>query len=267
MSASTRPEIDPAIFGDIDQDILPAWYEFFETRSIESRNTIITRFMPFIWKLAWSFKTRIQRGVEVGDLAAFGVLGMIDALESFDPYNGLYFRNWARRRIVGAMIDGIRQLDPLPVRLIEKDKAVRGAVAPLEQDLGREPTRKELAAEMGVTVERLETILVYLDRMNVAYLGSVRADSESGELTIGDSLAYDAAIGEAQEHEETIREIWAVVATLSPRKQRAMDLYYRQGMTPAEVGDELGCGKRNVFYLIRESLKRCRAELQGLKVA
>lgn len=191
------------------------WREWTETRSLDVRNRLAEAYLPWLRKVVENYATKLARNsvLQLDDYVQFGVLGMLDAMERFDPSQGYKFKTFALLRIRGAIVDGIRRADWVP-------RSER-------RQLADDPERRE------VTVGRLP--------MRVSQdTGKEDADVADQQLPpVDDRLMAES--------------IWQEYLTGLPQRDRLMLLlYYREGLTMKQVAAELGVSESRISQLITE---------------
>jgi len=222
--------------------------------SIEDRNRLITEHYPMVRKVAYRMARRLPRCVDVDDLINIGVLGLIEAVERFEPTRAQSFSAYARIRVQGAMVDEMRKNDWVPRSVRDRSARLQRARRALEDDLGRKPTREETARFLQVSPERLDELERTAD---VRVLVSTEEGSDD-EGTISDKLAD---LGQ-QPVDETVRRgqvsvrVRDVVAALPERERIIVQRYYFEECTFREIANELGVTESRVSQLHTRLKKR-----------
>src|SRR5947207_8275041 len=151
------------------------WHEYKDGGSQAARDQLIVHFSPLVKYVASRVATGLPASVEQGDLVSYGIFGLIDALEKFDPAREIKFETYAIPRIRGAIIDELRSLDWVPRSVRFKAREVEKAYAELEANLKRAPSDAEIAAHLGVSLPELHEILTQISFVTVAALEEVVA--------------------------------------------------------------------------------------------
>src|SRR5215207_7944830 len=133
----------------------------------EVRDRLVMEHVGLVKTLAQRLAQRLPSQVEISDLISVGVLGLIDAAARYKPTLGVPFDAFARRRVQGAMLDSLRELDWVPRSLRRMRRDVDSAVGSLRRKLAREPEEKEIAAEMGVSMAEYEKTLEQLRMLDI----------------------------------------------------------------------------------------------------
>src|SRR6202165_5944821 len=136
------------------------WAEFVATRRSQLRDELITEYAPLVRFMVSRLGIPPTTLLEADDLISYGLIGLINAIDRFDPSRGVRFEAFATARIRGSVIDQLRVLNWLPRSAVSRVRQIEATLASLEQLLGRPPTEKEAATEIGVSVERYRQLLL-----------------------------------------------------------------------------------------------------------
>jgi RNA polymerase sigma factor for flagellar operon FliA len=145
------------------------------------RDTLITRYSPLVKDCAGRVAVNLPKSVDEGDLVGYGTLGLIDAIERFDPQRGVKFETYAIARIRGSMIDGLRSMDWVPVSVRHRNRNLEKVVRDLENELGRSATDEEIAAELGITTAEYGQRVQDMAGSAILSLEDVWGNPEEGE--------------------------------------------------------------------------------------
>ncbi len=226
--------MEEAAFADIGD----LWNEYKFTGDLEIRNRLVLQYSPLVKYVAGRVRSGLPRSVDPADLVSDGVLGLMDAIEKFEPERGLQFQTYAVPRIRGAIIDGIRAVDWVPRSVRRQLRAVDLARTDLEQRLSRTPTEEELAAELQMTIAALREIC---ERAN--FLGEDDVDDLEAITDV------EPGFTEALEDEETRALMMAAVHQLPERDKIIIAMYFFEGLTLGEIGLVLGVTESRVCQL------------------
>jgi RNA polymerase sigma factor for flagellar operon FliA len=224
-----------------------------------ARDALVMSHVGLVKSLAGRLARRLPPQVEVSELIGVGVLGLIDAASRFKPSLGVPFDAFARRRIHGAMLDALRDLDWAPRSVRKMGRTMDGTMARLRHELGREPEEKEIATALNVSETEYGRIL---DQLKTAELAVVRqATSEDGTSSL--EVAVDPGEGPYQRLErKELRELLADAITELPERERhILALYYHEELTLAEIGEVIGVGESRVSQLRTQAIGRLRSRL------
>jgi RNA polymerase sigma factor FliA len=241
------------------------WREYKRTHQRRLRDELIVRYSSLVDFVA----ARVARGVppmiEHADLVSYGVFGLIDAIEKFDPERHIKFETYAVSRIKGAVIDELRSVDWVPRSVRAKARLVERAFSELQGTLLRSPTDFELASDIGISDVALRKISAETFFVGVVALDEVISGRPGdGGTTLGQTLA-DRREGPvaAFELEETNRGLVRAINCLGERERRVLSLYYYRGMTLAEIGRVLGVTESRVCQIHGTAIGHLRGRIQS----
>src|SRR5437762_5822234 len=155
------------------------WRDYRRTRDQHLRDRLIVNYAPLVKYVAGRLGSGLPAHVDEGDLVSYGLLGLIGAIERYDPGRDIKFETFAMSRIKGAIIDELRALDWVPRSVRSRAREIERAIAELESKLGRAPTDEEISAKIGITGEELDDPLTDIARSSIAALDELW--SVSGE--------------------------------------------------------------------------------------
>src|ERR1700730_1252790 len=227
------------------------------------RERLLNENLPEVRYTARRIHDRLPSHVPFEDLVHAGILGLIDAVDKFDPGKNVQLKSYARFRICGAILDSLRQMDWSPRNLRRQARRIEEAHREIAAELGRAPSEPELAARLGLPLEEFQRLLGELRGLD---LGSLQAHSEENG---GDDVAAAVAIRpEEDPFQLTLRsEMRALVAQaieqLDERERQVLGLYYLEELTMKEVGVLLEIGESRVSQIHPAALIRLRSRLHG----
>ena len=239
------------------------WANYKITRSRELRDKLIIQYSPLVKYVAGRVGVGLPRNVEQSDLVSFGVFGLIDAIEKFDPERGYKFETYAIARIKGAILDELRSIDWVPRSVRSKARVLERAMAQLEAQHHRSPTDQEVAHEMGVSEQQLQTTLSQISFVGVAALDEMLSSGDRGEnVTLGDTVA-DTGDGPMGVYEvEEMRQILAQSINRMPEREKiVLTLYYYEGLTLAEIGRVLSVTESRVCQIHTKAVLQLRSRI------
>ncbi|MEZ5167163.1 MAG: RNA polymerase sigma factor WhiG [Acidimicrobiales bacterium] len=241
------------------------WAEYKTSRARELRDKLIIQYSPLVKYVAGRVGVGLPRNVEQSDLISFGVFGLIDAIEKFDPGRGYKFETYAIARIKGAILDELRSIDWVPRSVRSKARTLERAMAKLEAEHHRAPTDDEVADEMGVSPQQLQTMLSQISFVGVAALDEMLSVGDRGEsVSLGDTVA-DSGAGPVGVYEvEEMRQILAESINRMPEREKVvLTLYYYEGLTLAEIGRVLGVTESRVCQIHTKAVLQLRSRISA----
>jgi RNA polymerase sigma factor for flagellar operon FliA len=226
------------------------------------RDRLVMEHVSLVKTLAQRLAQRLPSQVEVSDLVSVGVLGLIDAAARYKPTLGVPFDAFARRRVQGAMLDSLRDLDWAPRSLRRLRRDVDAAVASARRRLGREPEEADIAAEMSLTRAEYERALEQLRTLEIGAVRSLDSVSEDGLSHL--EVCVDPGEGaSAQLERKELREhLGRAIQQLPERERQILSLYFEEELTLAEIGQVIGVGESRVSQLRSLALSRLRVSLR-----
>ncbi|NLC77865.1 MAG: FliA/WhiG family RNA polymerase sigma factor [Clostridia bacterium] len=229
-----------------------------------SREQMITEYLPLVKYVAGRIPAKLPNHLDREDLISYGVLGLIDAIEKFDPGRGIKFETYASQRIRGAILDALRQNSWAPRSVMDKLRRVNKAYKSCE-GLEREPSEKEVAALAEMSIEELRLVLAEVNRLGMDSLEQFLTDQPEDNFRLGDTLAdRDSPNPETVYiYKETRERLAAALERLSERDYLVLSLYYYEGLTLKEIGAILDVSESRVSQLHARALIRLRHELEG----
>ncbi|MGC8463412.1 MAG: RNA polymerase sigma factor WhiG [Acidimicrobiales bacterium] len=245
------------------QGIDRLWAEYKQTGERALRDQLIVHYAPVVKYVAGRVSVGLPRHVDESDLASYGIIGLIDAIERFDPVRNVKFETYAIPRIKGAIIDELRSIDWVPRSVRAKARAVEQSYAKLEATLHRTPTDAEVAADLDMTDAEFQNVLRQISFVGVVALDEVfRGGERSDRSTLGDNLP-DAGAGPMVTFEvkETKEALVRAIAQMGEREKTVLTLYYYEGLTLAEIGQILGVTESRVCQIHTKAVLQLRAKL------
>jgi RNA polymerase sigma factor for flagellar operon FliA len=240
------------------------WSRFKATGEQSVRDQLILHYSPLVKYVAGRVAVGLPQNVEQSDLVSYGIFGLIDAIEKFDPSRGYKFETYAIARIKGSILDELRSIDWVPRSVRAKAREIERAIAKLESELHRSPSDEELARELGIDEQQLQQSL-----SRISFVGLVALDEmlsvggERGEsITLGDTIA-DSGEGPVAKYEvEEMRHILAQAINRMPEREKiVLTLYYYEGLTLAEIGQVLGVTESRVCQIHTKAILQMRSRL------
>jgi len=246
------------------QSVEELWAEFKSTADRSARDRLIIHYSPLVKYVAGRVAAAMPSHVDYADLVSYGILGLIDAIEKFDPSRAIKFETYGVPRIRGAILDELRSIDWVPRSVRAKARAVDSAFAKLEGTLGRSPTDRELADELDMTTADLDDILRQTSRAGLLQLDDVLfRHGGAGGQTLGDTLQDQGdAPGATIELEETRRQLAKAIQRLGDRERKVLTLYYYEGLNLAEIGEILGVTESRACQIHTKAVVHLRQRLR-----
>ena len=243
------------------------WRQYKTSGDRALRDRLILTYAPLVKYVAGKLGAWLPPHVEEGDLISYGLLGLIGAIERFEPDREIKFETYAISRIRGAMIDELRSLDWVPRSVRNRAREIERAMAELENRHKRSPSDEEVAGELGISVGEFEESLTQIARSSVVALDELWSGSGAG----GESTALIDTIEDPHAPDPNrelmqgeMRQALAQAITRLPDRERlVVTLYYYEELTLREIGEVLSVTESRVSQLHTKAILRLRVRLQG----
>lgn len=232
------------------------------------RERLLLEHMPEVRYIAKRIHNRLPPHVPFEDLVHAGVLGLLDALDRFDPSKNVKLKTFAQFRIRGAILDSLRAMDWGTRKLRKQARQVEQAHQELSSQLGRTPSEAELADWLSMSLREFQTLLGELRGLE---LGTLQPGGPRGENT-EDYCIYRPNGPEEDpffllQRSEMRSRLAEAISILDERERQVVSLYYLEELTMKEVGAVLGIGEARVSQIHSVALVRLRAQMQELLAA
>jgi RNA polymerase sigma factor FliA len=244
------------------------WLEYRETRELSIRDAIITQYAPLVKYVAGKVSVGMPASVDFDDLVGFGVFGLMDAIEKYDPEKHVKFKTYAVTRIRGAIFDELRSIDWVPRSVRQKTREVDDAVQRLESSLGRSATDEEVAKEMDMELGQYNQVLLKISGTSMLSLNDVWfAGDDNDKISIADSIESPSSLrpDSIAEREEIKRVIVESINGLPEKEKKVLVLYYYEDLTLKEIGRVLEVTESRISQLHTKAISRLRAKLTNIK--
>jgi RNA polymerase sigma factor FliA len=231
----------------------------------EERERLLLEHLPQVRYIARRIHDRLPAQVPLEDLVHAGVVGLIDAVEKFDPGKNVQLKSYAKFRIRGAILDSLRELDWSPRHLRRKARQIEQAHRDLKLRLGRMASEPELAMELGMSLEDFQHVLGELRGLDLGSLHTESTETTSDEEAIGhkpggsDKDPFFLCL-----REEMKSLVASALEDLGKKERQVVTLYYLKELTMKEVGVVLGVGESRVSQIHSVALVRLRARSEKI---
>jgi RNA polymerase sigma factor for flagellar operon FliA len=222
----------------------------------------IVEYYPLAKMIARRTHARLPKGIDLDDLVSTAVIGLIEAVERFDPKRGVAFKSYAKHRIQGAILDSLRATDWVPRAVRRRAELVDAARKSLVDALGRQPTTGELAAHLGLPIAEVQDLLQNTDTRPLLSL-DVPVDDESG-TPLADLVPDENGSPDRRFEARQLRQAAVdAIEELPERERVAIVLFYFQELSLKEVGTVLGVSESRACQLNAQGIKRLQARLRA----
>ena len=222
------------------------------------REELIMACLPYVKSSAHHLSMYAPPYQDAGDLINAGVIGLMDALERYDPAKGASFKNYAKYRVRGSIMDEIRSMDWVPYSTREKARKIGTAMKELEQNRNEAPNDEDMAEAIGISLEKYRETLLEVNRMTLSFLEETFYNGEifstSGDTDVRDP---EAEIINA----ETKTVVGNAINNLPKKERLVVTLYYYEEMTMKEIGEVLNVSESRVCQIHANAVLRLHTRL------
>ncbi|GCE47392.1 RNA polymerase sigma factor WhiG [Thermosporothrix hazakensis] len=241
------------------------WTQYMNTRRPELREELIAHYAPLARFVVGRLGIPPSSLLDTEDLIGYGMIGLINAIDRYDPSRGVRFESFATPRIRGAVIDQIRQLNWLPRSAVSRMRQVEDTLATLEQRLQRPATETEAAEAMGVSIDQYRQMLLDMSATVLsldAPLGSMAQEDDATSLS--DLLEDEQTTGPAEqvEQHELVTVLAEAIERLPEREQLLLSLYYKEELTMKEISRIMNVSESRICQLRMQAIMHLRASMQ-----
>jgi RNA polymerase sigma factor for flagellar operon FliA len=229
---------------------------------------MVLQYAPLIKYIASRLALRLPSHISLDDLISSGIIGLIDAVQKFDPAKNINFKTYAEFRIKGAMLDELRSLDWIPRSVRKKAHLIEKAYAQLQRSLGRPAEAEEVAGFLGLELEEFYQLLDETKTVSVVALEERRnnAGGHVGYLeselleTIQDDNARDSLL--AAHFSELQGIMMQAIEALPDKEKLLISLYYYEELTMKEIGQIMGYTESRISQLHTQAMYRLKHKLR-----
>ncbi|ASN05707.1 FliA/WhiG family RNA polymerase sigma factor [Virgibacillus necropolis] len=240
------------------------WENWFSTHDSNAANELIKNYMYLVNFHVERIATHLPKNVNKDDLKSFGLMGLYDAVKKFESSRDLKFDTYASFRVRGAIIDGLRKEDWLPRSIREKTKKIEQVSGHLEQVHQRTPSSNEIAKELNMTAQEVET---YTKDSLFANVLSIEEKSKDGHSDHKEGIGYaiaDHISASPDNHlttSETNKELAKSIKLLNVNEQLVISLFYNEELTLTEIGQVLDLTTSRISQIHKKAIFKLKKTL------
>lgn len=231
------------------------WNQYVKTHNAQLKDKLTEHYVHLVKLVAGRLGIYLNQYIDLDDLVGYGVLGLIDAIDKFDPDKNVKFETYASLRIRGAILDAIRKLDWIPRTLRKKQKDIDKIYIELEGKLGRTPVDQEMADALHISLEDYSTLL---KEVNVSTLISIDENVYQFEAVKDQNAQIPERCVEEKEIKDTLARL---IDDLPEREKKVIFLYYYEELTLKEISRVLEVSESRVSQLHTKAVSRLRANM------
>jgi RNA polymerase sigma factor for flagellar operon FliA len=244
------------------------WEEYRQHGDLTAREQLLSQNLRLVRHIARQTARSLRGDVEFDDLVSAGTMGLVNAIENFEPARGLAFSTFAAPRIRGAILDDLRRWDHAPRSVRRKQRQINTARETLRARLDREPQDTELANEMGIDLEQLwrwqsdtqDAVQVSIDQpVEGAPADFARTPLEF--LVVNDAETTENRLS----HEQEVAILQKEIMALKERERLVLTLYYYEGLKLHEIASIVGLTESRISQIRSKTLAGLRERLRPLR--
>lgn len=230
------------------------------------RDQLIMDYAPLIRFVAQRIASRLPSNIEIDDLISAGVIGLMDAIEKYDPSRDNKFKTYAEFRIRGAILDELRSQDWVPRSVRDKAKRIERKYAELEQQLGRAVTDIELAEALEITLEEYHEMVSKVKAVTLLSVDDLTTPYQHEKKSLLDCLEGSSSKNPfSQLKSKSVRNVLMTNIEELPEKQKlVLSLYYYEDLNLKEIGKILEVTESRVSQLHTQAVEKLRSKLKSV---
>ena len=241
------------------------WKEYKDTGSKIAKDKLLAEYAHLVKYITNRLAVNLPGSVDRDDLTSSGIMGLIKAVETFEPERGFKFETYAGHKIRGAILDELRALDWVPRSVRQKSRDMQRVFAKLENELGRIPYDDEVCTEMGITMKEYEDLLSEVTPTTIISLEEAMPDrgSDSKEIRIIDTIEDPGSDNPLKElgFTEVKNILKDAIANLPEKEKLVVALYHYEELTLKEIGVVLDITESRVSQIHSKAILKLRGKL------
>lgn len=238
-----------------------AYYYAPDILSEDERERLILEHLPQVRLVARKIHERVPDSICFDDLLSAGVIGLIQAIDNFDPRQGVKLRTYAEFRIRGAILDSLRDIDWAPRLKRKQAREFEAAIARAEQRLGRTPEEAEIARELSLDVDEYRRKLTEMEALNIGEMEYVRDDHETPVVLKYTASAEDESPAVALERAELERLVAISIDRIPKAEKTVLSLYFYEELNLREIAEVMGIHLSRVSQIKTQAILRLRTSI------
>lgn len=243
-----------------EENKIKLWKEYTKAKSDKLREQIIIEYVPLVKLVAGRLNMYLGYTVEYDDLVSYGVFGLIDAIDKFDYDKGIKFETYASLRIRGSILDQIRKMDWIPRSVRQKQKQIEQAISKLEKEKGAYVKDKDIAEELGISLDEYRSWEGSTNITNIASLDEfMEQGSESGVREFRNTTYMEPE--QVVDRDEVKKMLMESLEQLTEKEKKVILLYYYEDLTLKEVASILEVSESRISQLHSKALEKMKKRL------
>jgi RNA polymerase sigma factor for flagellar operon FliA len=226
------------------------------------REALVLRHLPQVSLIANRIHDRLPGHVCLDDLVSSGVMGLLAAVDNFNPSLNVQLNTYAERKIRGAILDGLRELDWVPRETRKRSRWIEAAIHRASQRAGQDPSEEQIAAELGIELDEYRKWLAEVQSVELEPLESATADRPGADLMNLISGDPDQLPSRVLERSELARILALAIERMPKMERTVLSLYYYQDLSLREIAGVVGMHLSRVGQLRAQAILRLRCHLE-----
>ena len=244
------------------------WQQYRKNRDPAIREAFIKQYAPLVKYVAGKVAVGMPNNVEFDDLVGYGVFGLIDAIDKYDPDKNVKFKTYAVTRIRGAIFDELRLIDFVPRSVRQKTREIESTISSLEAQLGRTASDQEIAGALGINESEYMKVIQKISGTSIISLNDLwYSGDDNDKVSIGDSIESPSSLNPdvMVVNEEIRRVIVEAINELPDKEKKILVLYYYEDLTLKDIGRVLQVTESRVSQLHTKAVLHLRSKLTNIR--
>ncbi len=237
------------------------WDKYVRTRSKQVKDQLIIAYIDLVKIIAGRLYNNYGNHIEFDDLVSYGIFGLLDAIDKFDPAKNVKFETYAYIRVRGAIIDQLRNLDWIPRSVRQKYKKLEEAYKAIENRSGRSANDEEVALTLGISIDELNDMLSDVHSFTVVSLEEKILNNANFAIIDDDINSEPQQYFEQEEMKEILVDS---VSSLPEREKKIISLYYYSELTYKEISSIMGISESRISQLHTKAIMRLKSRLEKI---
>jgi RNA polymerase sigma factor for flagellar operon FliA len=245
------------------------WVRFAADRDPALREQLILQYAPLVKYVVGRLAIMLPRILDSDDVLSIGTMGLIEAIDRYDPSTGVKFQTYAISRVRGSILDELRSLDWIPRSARQRSSDIAKTFVRLEAEYGRSPTDEEVAKELGLDMAQYQQASISASAVILSLETPVASDGQEEGAPLVETIESTAnpSPTQALEEGELLEGLAGAINSLNERERTLLSLYYEQELTMKEISAVLEVSESRVCQLHSRALHRLRAHMGTLVTA
>ncbi len=242
------------------------WGLWVKSPEQQVKDELVIRYLPLVEQVAGRMKIGLPDSVQVDELVNSGIIGLIGAIDNFDPSRGFKFETYAVNRIRGSILDSLRDYDWMPRSIRSKTRSLETALVRLEGELGRVPSDDEVAAALDLDMEAYFALIDEVKVASILSLDQPITGSEGETTSLSEMLEDDEGenLSDRVEWLEAKEVAKRMISQLKQQERLIIALYYYEELTLREIGEVLGISESRVSQIHSRIILTLKGKLRSL---